>query len=580
MSTISKFEETTKFIETLSNLIKLYKEYAKEFEDDKNMFMVKYINKICLKRFSIAIFGKMNTGKSTFLNLILGLKDFLEIKSDIATKFVCIIRHKKTNKIPEVFEAIPENRRTIEGEVDYFNFIKGKKVEGNINEIISKRNKEINDIENNNEIINEKMKYYLIVEANLTIFNEPSLEKYADLFEFLDIPGLDEGNLNNNVYFKDLIPVIIPNVAFSIFILDSEKIQDNDTSNIIQLMTSKVIEKQTEKLSKELKDKISKYIRKEKGEEIEQEKNEEIEEEVDGEIGDQIGKESGEEIVKEIGKQMALNSIYIINKIDEERIHRKDEYINIARNLLLNIFREQQYMDNIDNLNIIPLSAKNLLLEQNKYEKFYFYLEYILFQYKSLDKNERPDFKTYLSKNMKEFSDNVKRDDEDSSDSDSNSDDEEEEKNEEFNNLSEYEKRKINEVIKEINKLNGNFELEDYFKKSKKFTPNQITNKQSTKKTKELYNVFHKIMSNIIDNFNRIDNFQKLYKCLEKINGECKLYEYSQKLLKNYDCISDPLKLLEESHCMFKEELSKIKDSKLSKDNNSEKKKYFMIGYF
>ena len=28
------------------------------------------------------------------------------------------------------------------------------------------------------------MKYYLIIEANLAIFNDPSVEKYADLFEF------------------------------------------------------------------------------------------------------------------------------------------------------------------------------------------------------------------------------------------------------------------------------------------------------------------------------------------------------------------------------------------------------------
>ena len=81
MTTTSKFKETSKFIENLNSLISIYKDsIGEEFQNDKNNFMVKYANKICLKRFSIAIFGKKNSGKSTFLNLILDLKDFLKIK--------------------------------------------------------------------------------------------------------------------------------------------------------------------------------------------------------------------------------------------------------------------------------------------------------------------------------------------------------------------------------------------------------------------------------------------------------------------------------------------------------------------
>ena len=67
MSTTFKFEETSKFIENLNNLISLYKDsIGEEFQKDKNNFMVKYANKICLKRLSIAIFGKKIQVKAHF----------------------------------------------------------------------------------------------------------------------------------------------------------------------------------------------------------------------------------------------------------------------------------------------------------------------------------------------------------------------------------------------------------------------------------------------------------------------------------------------------------------------------------
>ena len=84
----------------------------KKFEEDKNKFYTKYSTQISLKRFSIGIFGKISSGKSTFLNYLLGLKDVLQMKSEVATKFVCFIRHNKNNEVPKFYEAIPENRKS------------------------------------------------------------------------------------------------------------------------------------------------------------------------------------------------------------------------------------------------------------------------------------------------------------------------------------------------------------------------------------------------------------------------------------------------------------------------------------
>ena len=50
-----------------------------------------YLNYTKLKYFSIPVIGKISSGKSTFLNSLLGI-DCLESSSKITTKFICIIR--------------------------------------------------------------------------------------------------------------------------------------------------------------------------------------------------------------------------------------------------------------------------------------------------------------------------------------------------------------------------------------------------------------------------------------------------------------------------------------------------------
>ena len=60
-------------------------------------------------------------------------------------------------------------------------------------------------------------KYFLLIEVDIPFFHG-EFEKYADLIEFIDIPGLNE--IGKNIYFNQIIPLIQPNFLFSIFLFD------------------------------------------------------------------------------------------------------------------------------------------------------------------------------------------------------------------------------------------------------------------------------------------------------------------------------------------------------------------------
>ena len=55
-----------------------------------------------IKRFQIPVIGKISSGKSTFLNALLGV-DCLEVRQEVATQFCCLIRHNRELKQPKFY---------------------------------------------------------------------------------------------------------------------------------------------------------------------------------------------------------------------------------------------------------------------------------------------------------------------------------------------------------------------------------------------------------------------------------------------------------------------------------------------
>lgn len=75
-----------------------------------DLFSDKYNKFINIKRFCIPIIGAISCGKSTIMNYLLPFHNMLETGEKVTTKFICIIRHKKEAKIPEIYNVKIEER--------------------------------------------------------------------------------------------------------------------------------------------------------------------------------------------------------------------------------------------------------------------------------------------------------------------------------------------------------------------------------------------------------------------------------------------------------------------------------------
>ena len=99
-------------------------------------------------------------------------------------------------------------------------------------------------------------KYFLIIEYEIPFF-KGEFEEYADLFEFMDVPGLNEksdiicsnednkknlekkNSISNNFYFRQIFPLINMNIKFSLFIFS---VENYEQSNVIEIL-NKYIDK-------------------------------------------------------------------------------------------------------------------------------------------------------------------------------------------------------------------------------------------------------------------------------------------------------------------------------------------------
>ena len=145
-------------------------------------------------RKAIPIIGMVSSGKSTFLNSLLGI-DVLETKDDITTKFACVIRHNPNLKEPR-FYHLKLIRNKLDS--DDYNFHKdGNEIIGEIKikEKISKINSDELSLESKYENL-----FYMLETKIINIDNNEFLKKY----DFYDIPGLNE---KVNITKEELIKI-------------------------------------------------------------------------------------------------------------------------------------------------------------------------------------------------------------------------------------------------------------------------------------------------------------------------------------------------------------------------------------
>ena len=379
-------EDIGKINKILDNSQEEIKYIEEELSDKINSFITNYQKFDNIKRFAIPIIGKINCGKSTILNFLLNLDDILQYSCGTTTKFISIIRHNKNlkGKKPLIYNVKFEKRAFVNNYYLY-NFEKnGAHLEGEVKDIIKKRNEQLM----NDELDKLPENYFYIIESYIPLF-EGEFEKYADYFEFLDVPGLNESSLldiQENIYFEKVLPLFINNIKFSIYIFDTMNYEKQTNSTI---KTKDIFSIFYEKMNDFYDDKKQEQIH---------------------------------------------DSIFVLNKIDlsnkDGGIKKEKEDFEIYLKFKLNV----PIKDN----SIVLFRADKEYLYKNRFKNFDKYINYIILKNGKND-NEN-NFKEKLKKNLeKDFNIPILNKDED--------DDEEDEDNSEENENQD----EISKKIKMIN---------------------------------------------------------------------------------------------------------------------------------
>ena len=122
---VEKLKEVNKKIYDFLSLTNYYYKYIDDEQIKTKIMNIrkKYNIYLNIKRFAIPIIGSVSVGKSTVLNYLLNLRNFLETGRDITTRFLCIIRHNVNYEVP-----IISNITIKERDLFKYNFIINKKI--------------------------------------------------------------------------------------------------------------------------------------------------------------------------------------------------------------------------------------------------------------------------------------------------------------------------------------------------------------------------------------------------------------------------------------------------------------------
>ena len=480
-------------------------------KDQIKLFKKKYIPYRDIKRFSIPVIGCISSGKSTILNYLLKLKKTLEMRNQITTKCICIIRHQKGLKKPKIYEVELKPR-----DFGVFNFEKGKEILENVGEVISERNRLIT----NDKIGNDYEKYFLIIEYEIPFFLG-EMEKYADLFEFMDVPGLNESvdsktkkgdnkdiSIADNFYFQQIFPLIKNNIKFSLFIFSQDNYSNRNTTEILLAYVNQ--KKKEKKIEKNNDDSKTNF-----GEMKFQEINE-------------IREQEKKEIKDNSCASSFKDSIFILNKMDkipeEERERKKKNFANWIKgefedelkkkfaNENLNEREIKLKLDNykihLDNSNLIGIMGKKLNEESSKIDSFKDYLEFYISNSNTYKINSKI-FSDYIEERMSEdFNINF----------DIESEEEDEGKGKKLAKLSEKDLEiynRFSELINKDSKFNKFLSEKEYIKYKKLFKKNK-KNFIKPKGGNELEKLIEEKIKNIIKDYFNIDTYLSMQQVIQK----------------------------------------------------------------
>ena len=143
----------------------------------------------------LSVIGNISTGKSTFLNYLLG-SDILQTGDGLKTRFIVIIRHTENDE-PILSHIIRERSayedrykkvKDKQGKIEY----KGRK---EIIEKINSLNDELKKIENEGKL--DYSKHLYLLETRIKNIHN---KDFLNSFDLADIPGLNNGSKKGKTF--------------------------------------------------------------------------------------------------------------------------------------------------------------------------------------------------------------------------------------------------------------------------------------------------------------------------------------------------------------------------------------------
>ena len=333
------------------------------------------------ERKGIVVIGMISSGKSTFLNSLLGI-NFLEANDNITTKLVTIIRYNNQIKEPKFYhlKVIKESKETQEN-----NKNDTPKSENDNNE----ENTENKSVENNVEKqileINNDINFYFIKDGQEAIGEKEIVKRISEINK--EESNVIEPKYDNLFYMLETNIVNIKNEEF---------LKNHDFYDIPGL---------NEYIKSNEKEKVDKIKKNEKNEEIKQ-ANEDmkyikgifqyIKNKIEREIivldSEKYYKPQNLQIIEEIKNYFNItlkDNLVILNKIDISNDRQKT--ISDCKQFFVNNIESNIF--NINDNVFVPLNSnqfKNEILMRDNYEYYYkYYLNLYIEKYVRIKEDDK-----------------------------------------------------------------------------------------------------------------------------------------------------------------------------------------------
>jgi GTPase Era involved in 16S rRNA processing len=187
----------------------------------------------------LSVIGNISTGKSSFLNYLLG-SDILQTGNELKTRFIIIIRHtenkepvlshikRNTSFYEDLYQKIEDN----EGKIEY----KGKK------EIIKKINSlnfALKKVEDEGKL--DYSKYLYLLEINIKNIHN---QDFLYFFDLADIPGLNNNSKKKgDDTFGSIKKIFTPLkglIQYGLLVFDANQYRGTNTTKIIKQLIAQI----------------------------------------------------------------------------------------------------------------------------------------------------------------------------------------------------------------------------------------------------------------------------------------------------------------------------------------------------